>query len=324
MCKKKKPLRELIDNTMITTFDSCEKKFLYSFVENIARLEISPDLHAGGALAKGLEVARQTFYRDKKSQEESLLAGMEALIIEYGAFEAPHNHNKTFLATAMAFDAYLSEYPLSTDIIQPLMGVGKSPAIEFTFSIPSEVLHPITKNPILIGGRLDMLARYDDSFDVIVDEKTTKNFSFNWDEKWFLRSQFMGYCFAVQQYGYDVNRALIRGIAMQKTQYKFMEVLVEFKPSLIASWWKNLQLRLRRIVHAWETEEYIPSYADGCTAYFGCDFKELCLSDTPEKLYGNFSHRYWDPLAKDPTEPKEGITFEKIESLENLLKLGEI
>ena len=64
-----------IDSSMLTCFDSCRHKFFREYILGLAPYAISPDLHAGGAMAHGFELARKAYYKEGKSAEESIFIG---------------------------------------------------------------------------------------------------------------------------------------------------------------------------------------------------------------------------------------------------------
>ena len=71
---------ELIDSTMRNDFVSCEKNFEYSRVFGLSSKGGSVHLVAGGAFAKGCEVARSMFYAKGASESDAILAGAIAAL----------------------------------------------------------------------------------------------------------------------------------------------------------------------------------------------------------------------------------------------------
>lgn len=317
----RQPFPDLVDNTMVSCFDSCERKFHNEFLMRLAPLAISPDLHAGGAFSRGLEIARRSFYALDKTQPEALIDGVNAMITFWGAFEPPHNHPKTLDNMIGALDSYLQTYPFETDPYTPYKLSNGSPAVEFTFCIPTEVMHPQTGLPIMYGGRFDMMAVHSEIGLVIVDEKTTKAFGTTWSSQWGMRGQFIGYLYGAQQHGYDTSTFLIRGIAILKTKYNHLECLEQFPQWQLERWWQQLQRKLRRMVECWERNDWGYSYGEACTSYGGCMYlTTLCTSLDETSHYGQFQERNWNPLAKDPSWPQNGPTYETIDLPKELMK----
>lgn len=313
------PFPELIDSSKLSTFDSCEAKFYFSYIHHLSPLAISPDLHAGAAFSTAMEVARTAIYKHSMTTEEAIAQGVRAMVTYWGDFEPPHGHNKTLEAMIGALASYFEEYPPETDPLRPLIKENGEPAVEFSFSIPTLIPHPVSGDPIMYCGRFDMLADFDGMFLCVEDDKTTKSFYMNWAESWHMRGQFMGYCYAAQQHGYDVSRALIRGIAILKTKYNHAQAIVEFQPWMIEKWWQDTNRKIERMVSAWKNDHYIRSFADACSAYSGCEFKpHLCINQYPEQHLNQFQIKEWNPLEKNPTWPLAGPKYETIGNFDEL------
>ena len=320
---------EVVDSTMLVTFDSCAQKFFNEYILCLASVGISPDLHAGGAFAHGLHHARVAFYEHGLNRTESALAATRAFMQYYGDYEAPDNHPKDFVNTLCALLDYFEFYPFDADPIQPIMLANGKPAVEFTFAIPTEVMHPTTNQPIIYGGRCDMLGTYN-SVGVIVDEKTTKAMGPQWAKNWSMRGQFIGYVYAAQYYGYDISTALVRGIAIQKTQYKHMQVIETYSQWQIERWWLHVHEKLNRMVAYWKMQAKYSdrsphamwpySYGDGCSSYSGCPYLHLCTVESPPQWYGDYARRVWNPLEKNPTKDSPSPPAEDARTMEELME----
>lgn len=293
----------VIDSTMLAAFDSCPQKFYYEFIENLRGRGRSIDLHAGAAFARGVEVARMAYWFGEQSPADALAHGFAAFTAEWGDFEPMiPDHPKDFVNTGGALLDYFREYPLDSDPIQPFVFSGDRPAIEFTFAHPLPINHPVTGLPLIYAGRLDLLGYYNNTL-AIIDEKTTKALGQSWASKWKMRGQFLGYCWAMQQNGLPVSTVLIRGVAIQKTQYSHMQVVQSYPQHMIDQWHANMLERVRWMVEAycegsWNVKR---SYSDACEAYGGCGYIDLCMSEDPSIWFDSFARVGWNPLDKDPT-----------------------
>ena len=323
----------VVDSTMMATADACPQKFFTEYVLRLTPTTYSPDLMAGGAIAQALETFRKAFYTKSsetfQQYDESLELAHVDFIRYWGDYEPPldrdgNTHQKDFVNTWMALESYFKEYPPLTDTLQPYFASPDSPpAVEFTFSMPTSIPHPISGDPIIYAGRCDMIAQVHNGPVVINDEKTTKNFDYAWSSKFNLRGQYIGYTYAAQLHGFPVTGAITRGIAIQKTQFKHMQAWVTYQQWQIDRWWITIQNRLQQLVNYYQQwldggtrnpsapgpHAYFPlSYADACTSFGGCQFTGLCESEFPADWYGTYQRRVWNPLDKNPTEgekPKE-------------------
>lgn len=293
----------IIDSTQTVCFRACEKKWEFEHLHHLASTQRSVDLHFGGAFARGMEEARKSFFALGRPHEASVADGINAALDFYGKFDETRHEvslakkPKNQSTLMLALDGYFRTWPMGQDDLLPWQG---DKGIEFTFAIPfPEVLHPDTKDPILYGGRFDMLGSYR-TLPTVVDEKTASSFSENWASQWDLRNQFLGYIYGARQFGVPASQVLIRGIAIQKTDIKFLDAFKPVPEYMLVRWREELVETLRRMVAAYERKRFAYNLGDTCNSYGGCTFMELCKSKVPEEWFGNFSRRYWSPLEKNP------------------------
>lgn len=290
------PFPAFFDNTMRGSFVACPMKFKRSFIDNLAPAEPSIHLHAGGALAHGLDIARKAFYGGHATEEEALALGASELIRFWGDFPVEHEY-KGLWRMVEAFDDYFREYRMPLDFVKPLMLDGK-PSTEFSFTLPLPIENPDTGEPLIYTGRFDMLGVYNDTL-FVVDEKTTSQLGQMWQQQWDLKSQFTGYCAAARSYGYPVAGAIIRGIGMLKTGTTFAQV-IEYRPDWqIDRWYEQLLKDVKRAVQCYINNDWDYALDEACAQYGGCAFRRLCLAQQPEHwIEGYFVERNWNPLAK--------------------------
>lgn len=291
---------------MMSTFRSCPQKFYREFVCNLAESTTSVHLHAGGALAHAFDVARTVFYSKQKDAPAAIARGLEALWKYFGNFE-PNSIKitKTWDRLSAAYLQYFETYPLATDELQPIIKSDGTPTVEFSFALPMATLHP-SGDPFLFCGRIDILGLYAGGV-TLCDEKTTTSIGFSWAEKWGLRSQFLGYTYAMQQLGYNVQTNLVRGIGILKTDINIVQAVLPVKSWLVNNWYNQFERDLRRMVECFKSNIWDVNYDEACNAYGGCAFRILCESHQPEAWLDSFKTRSWDPLAIDPTHTAETL-----------------
>ncbi len=305
-----------IDSSTLSTWRSCRRKYFWSTISSLYPLGKSVHLIAGGALAAGMEAARRLAFRrsgtNQPTHSDLLEAAYSAFIREWGDYIPPEESNKSFHSVFQALAFYLDQYPPATDPIQPYIDASGNPAVEYTFTIPLDVKHPETGDPILFVGRFDMLGSYN-GLPGVVDEKTTQRMT-GGGTQWDLRGQFMGYCWACQQMGVDVKMAYVREIGIYAKDYKIQTHIIQFPQHLIDRWAVQLIYDVEQMVDAYRNgckstftnDLYFPfNFADACTAYGGCAFSSLCLAKDPSSYFSSFSHYRWNPLAKQPIKELE-------------------
>lgn len=317
-------LPPFVDSTMMTCFRSCPEKFRLEFIYGLRTGGISIDLHAGGCFALALEECYRGIWESNLPLPKALERAQGAFAVAWGDFEIPEYKKtaKTYDRVWAAVEAYFEKFPPHTDHTKPYFVNGK-PTFEFTFSIPLEPvadhddmswgrpydpanksfpLHPITNEPWMYCGRFDMLGEYMGR-PVVRDEKTTgRSISTGWAEQWNLRSQFMGYVWACQQSGLDLDSVVIRGIAIQKTQTPIEEAIKVFPRHKIARWHEQLRRDLWRIRRAWDEGYFDFNFGDACTAYGSCMFMDVCGAAEREPWMNQFTVNRWNPLLKNPIQ----------------------
>lgn len=317
------PLPINVDSTMISAFRQCPQKFFLEFCHGYRPRAISIDLHAGAAFAEAMEATYKAVHMRKLPMSDALAYGHAAFSIYWGDFEIPDwkRTAKTFDRTWEAVEDYFRTYPPLTDHVQPFFKENGEPTFEYTFAIPLDPCvnpegmdatarnlamlsglfptHP-SGDPWIYSGRFDMLGRYL-SRPCVRDEKTTgSSIGSAWADQWSLRSQFMGYVWACQQAGMDLDTVCVRGIAIQKTQIVHAEAIKTYDRFKVAMWLNQLRRDLWRIRNAYDENYFDYNFADACSSYGGCVFKDTC--STPHKLshLADFEVRHWNPLNKNP------------------------
>lgn len=300
-------LPKLIDSTMLATFRSCPQKFYTEFVLGLRPIGKSVDLHAGGAFASSLERIYSGVFKEGLSTVDAITKGYVTFEQEWGDYDAPDKHAKNKTAIWTAIYNYIEKYPPHTDDIQPFNIDGR-PTVEFSFGIPLDDLPPHPDgDPFVFGGRFDMLGvmKSRNNKIVIRDEKTAGRLESKWSEKWDLRSQFLGYCWAMQQVGLDVDTVVVRGIIITTKDIRYVEATKTYPKFLIERWYQQLKKDLSRMVACWKLGEWDYNLADACTNYSHCPFMPMCTSPEPSRWYNNYEVRRWNPLDRNPVTESE-------------------
>lgn len=305
-----------VDSTMVSAFRSCHRKNYNEFILGLRPPGISVDLHAGGCFAKAIETIRRAVHVKGYDLPNALMAGQIAFEAEWGDFEIPPNKDtaKTKDRVWEAVDDYFRTYPPRTDHIQPFVANGK-PTVEFSFAIPLEPItrtmaeggwpaHPVTGEPIFYSGRLDMLGHQVNSGLIVgVDDKTgSTGFYTGWSEKWDLRSQFIGYTWALQQHGINCEHIAVRGIGILKTKIHHAEIIKPYSNHLRELWLEQLRRDLWKMVECWHTGYWDYNFGEACVAFGNCIFGQACQSPNADAWLSNFAVRRWNPLSADPTK----------------------
>ncbi|MGH7746063.1 MAG: PD-(D/E)XK nuclease family protein [Candidatus Dormibacteria bacterium] len=307
---KKRQFPSVFDNTGREDWHRCPKKFEYRIVRGLQDLNKSVDLHAGGALAAGLEKTRRVFFEQGQSSREAVDAGVVEVYRFYGEFKCPVNSTKTAGKMAGALISYFDHYKLGIDPFEPLVD-----GIEHRFQLRLSIDHPQTGEKMFYGGRFDLLAADRTNKEVwVVDEKSTKadyrigSVSEAWLGQWELDSQMTGYIWAAKQLmvrlGLDPNRvqgARVRGIAIGKAGYDHVEVIVKRQDWELDRWYEEMMEDVKEAVQAEQNRSFRLALGHACHPYGSpCEFAKLCAARDPERLIeGNYRQEFWLPAAKE-------------------------
>lgn len=292
------------DSTMLAAFRSCPQKCFRTYVEHWKPKAESVHLVAGGAFAKGIEVARKAFFDLGWSREDAAAAGLHALVEAYGDFSCPSDSAKSLERMCGALEFYLASYPFGDDGMAPHVVGGKN-AIEFSFAEPLGINHPVTGDPILYTGRSDLVAEYMNGI-YVVDEKTTSSLGASWSKQWEMRSQFTGYVWAARRAGIDAVGAVVRGVSILKTKYDTQQAITHRSPYEIDRWQEQTERDILRAMQMWREGRWDYNLDHACGEYGGCSMVEVCKSSTPEDwLPIYFERRVWDPLARKQLSVEE-------------------
>lgn len=293
----------LIDNTARSAWVGCPEQFFRQAVQSVRGRGLpSIHLHAGGAFAKGLEVGRRAFYQHQQTQAQAEAAGLTALVEAYGTdteLDPARSGDKSLDGLIRAYESYMLEYPFGVTKLVPLQFPNGEVAVEFNFAIAiPETVHPETGDPILYGGRFDMVGVYNDQL-FVVDEKTSTSLGERWARQWDLDSQFTGYCWAARGYGHLVAGAIIRGVGLLKTKTTHAEAIIYRPEWQVNRWLDQLIEEIGDMIKAWKRGRYKKTLdKKACDAYSGCPYKTLCETPEPDRWLSTHYHVVvWNPVA---------------------------
>jgi len=287
---------------MMTCFRSCPQKYYKEFILGLRPATTSIDLHAGAVFSSTLERFYREVWEGGAPDGVALGRAHQTFMREWGDFTMPAKDTpKTPENMWEAVCDYIRTYPPHTDHVRPYF-IDTRPTFEFSFAIPLEApefpRHP-SGDPFVYCGRADLLGQYK-GLPVIRDEKTAGRLETNWAEKWDLRAQFLGYCWAARQSGLPVDTVIVRGIIITKTLIRQVEAIKIYSDHLIDLWYKQLVRDMHRLRRCWDDGWWDFNLGDTCTAYGSCAFLPMCQSAHPERWASNYVVKRWNPLDRNP------------------------
>lgn len=298
----------VISASFRSLFNGCHAKAFWSEIYGLRPKTSNVHLTAGAAYAACLEAFRRSYWgpghaTDEQQRYDTAVAdGLIALIQAYGPDDPPEGEKKTLDRVVAAFVEYLVAYPPTTDHVVPSYGNSDNPRVEFNFAFEIAGLkHPVTGDPLLYSGRLDQLADFNGAL-FIFDDKTASGIGPQWRRQWDLRSQFTGYAVGCNLHNLPVVGAIVRGMAILKTECKTAEAIT-YRPQWLQDRWKTrLIWDVQRMLDCYE-QGYWPTTGEEsgeCSNYGLCPFTVLCTAESPEKYVDvNFDRGRWDPISRE-------------------------
>jgi hypothetical protein len=291
----------VIDSSMLAAYRACPQSFRLAYTDHWKLKGESVHLHAGGAFAKAMEAGRRAYYVHEMIQQDSEAEAMRALILAYGDFEAPEGSAKTLDRMMGALEFYYETYPLDTDPARVVL-LGNTHAVEFSFSTPISILHPVTQEPIIFAGKADAVVEYGGGL-YVMDEKTTTQLGSTWARQWDLRGQFSGYAWALHQLGERPAGSIVRGISILKTKYDTQEAVVGQPDWKVDRWELMMYRTINDMIDDWTAGQWDYDLSESCNHYGGCAYKQCCMAPDPTPwLNLNYEKRVWDPLSHRETK----------------------
>jgi len=297
------PFPDHLDDTMLSAFRQCPTYWYYGYLRNLRpKGDLAIDLIAGGAYARGLEVARTYFFSNADMpRAEVIHRAQVAAIKHWGDNPIMEDHTKNLVHVLLAIEDYFGKWGVATDPLQPLMmdtEKGSRPCVEFSFALPIGINHPDTGAPILYTGKLDMLAMRNETV-WIMDDKTSSNLGPQWLKSWDMRSQFSGYTWAAYESGLTPAGVCVRGCAFTQANINFAEAFT-FRPRwMVDQWLEDTRETITRMIECWEKMSFPQAMGSACNAYNRpCRYTLLCSSREPENwVPSNYDIKIWNPLT---------------------------
>ncbi|QGH73565.1 MAG: PD-(D/E)XK nuclease superfamily protein [Siphoviridae sp. ct7UA22] len=313
---------EVLDNTIVTSFAACERRFFWTHLMHLAPKGVRVHLDAGKCYAKALETTRLAFWDPQsptyRKPKESILAGFRNLIQSWGYDEQSDvvfaNTKKEFHRVAEMFIRHFDHFGLATDKVKPAFLDGK-PAVERSFTLELDIKHPDTGDNILYHGRYDMLAEYSGGL-WIFDDKTCSQLGATWANQWDHRTQFTGYIYGAKAHNIPVLGAIVRGACFYVQSVDFAQSITRRQQWQLDQWWEDLHQTVFQMVAYYERARnekkegqnpvdmfrLYPArgmFNEHCKSYGGCEMQSLCATAHPQRWLRDYSTRIWDPRNPD-------------------------
>lgn len=304
----------VLDSSKLTTYISCPRKFFYSYILGWQKATPKHDLIFGTSWHIAREF--QLINKNRKVEEAYNL-----FLTDYRKSFPPETDEiflpKTPKAAKIALHLIAKQYPL--DFVE-----NRLLYTEISGSVP------INSNGRLLYFRLDSVFESLKTGEIFsLDHKTTKKFSSQWENNFYLSLQNGTYSHCLYSM-YDEN--LVKGLLFCGTCFEFLKRGSKFRPAghhisfkrvpawkttdQMSSWLWNvnqivdeLEFDMERLYNCNERDLTMDAFRlnpNACSNYWGCEFHDYCLAwanpiqKSHEPPLG-FIEKHWDCREEQTT-----------------------
>jgi uncharacterized protein YktA (UPF0223 family) len=276
-----------IDNTALSGYMRCPRKYKLSMIENWRIKEVRQALSFGAFWHRLLETHYKT--GGDKAQVLSTYTKYKDEVPDQGDY-------RTADRALIEYNRYVKRYGLGSDIFATV-GYPDSPMVEISTAIESDTLiHEY-------AGKIDRVIKVGDLY-YIEDHKTTSRFHKAYFKEFDLSNQIKGYVWIARQLlpEYPIAGARINLAHILTNKSDFHRHLVTFSDSQIEEWERNTNSWIRRIEESTRNDDFPAHFGDnGCSGKFGrCEYFDVCSTNETiraQVLAQDFEQKVWDPLA---------------------------
>ena len=279
------------DNTMMSTYQTCQRKFLLRHLRGIVPKSKPQALEFGSAIHEGLS----TWYETGDEQQ-----ALEDAFRDYT--DDPMDEKRSSARGREILKKYFKQYPKEPfDIV-----ANEVPFEQQLFSDDSYRYNLIGKIDLVINWHGGLYG---------FDHKTTSRLGKYYFNQYTLSRQFMGYTMAMKRIYSDIAKKVqgfyINAIAVYKNKFKFERSLQTYNSHKLGLYDKYIPRLMNEMAFKQERYEktkdetlFIPNWGN-CELYGHCPYKPICTSLRPENVIErNYTIDFWDP--RDEFDKKDG------------------
>lgn len=279
------------DNTSISIFKDCPRKYYYTIVQGYrTKIKASP-LTFGSAYHAALE-----------EYELHLSSGVEfalrkAIRVAFAHSKEPFGVENTRTRTTLIrsiiwYSEQFKSDPLKT-VIFPNGRLGLE--MSFSFELPFQ-----SQNGELLEycGHIDKLADYQGQLFAVERKHTVQTLSPQFFSRYQFSAQIAGYVFAGKVvFDRPVSGAIIEATQVGVNFSRFGRNVVYRVNDHLEEWMQDTHYWINQIESA-HMQNYFPHNSESCSKYAGCQFREVCIKPKFARdavLNSAFIKDKWDP-----------------------------
>lgn len=278
------------DCSSLRTYMSCPRKYYWKYVRHLQlKDDDSPALDFGTAVHQALEVWYNT------GEEEEMLETFHEFWDErFSDKKRTHEKGEKLLTS------YVEKYDS-----EPFEIIGE----------PEQVFELELFNTIFVG-KMDLVIRYPDQFDMILDHKTSTRMGRNYFKSFNPDIQMTGYTIAGRAIypELDIKGAIVNVLYFTMRKMDFFREMFLQQDWEIDRWFELYRELTREIMErprddykAWRIND---SY---CIRWGECPYRDLCTVEEPDKMFYLYEKDVWDPRKAFDAEHLKKRSLEKLE-----------
>lgn len=302
-----------IDNTSISIFKECPRKWHYGMQLGLRPNSYAAPLEFGGAYHACLEVFDDLLAKGKSRDDALRETIREAFRVSAPTLE---DGSPSPFAQATAGDTARTRTTLVRTLIwyeehyrneiagdmQTYVLASGEPAVElsFSFELPVEFFNPETNQmePAHYTGHIDKIVTYQGRLFAMERKHTKNSFYDSYWNRYINSSQIDGYIYASHvNFNLEVGGCIIDATQFQVNSSRFARRVVTRTPERRHEWLLETLYWLHQLDSCIKSD-YFPRNTESCSKYSGCQFYELCFAHKdvqPAIMREHFRVEKWDP-----------------------------
>lgn len=278
-----------LDNTALTMYMTCPKKYKYGMVDHRRQSgPPSPPIAYGTTWHKFMEAHYKT-------------NGDRDVVFKEGA-KSWEQHDKqddhrTFERCWMEYQNYCERYGLPSEEDAKTIGYPDAPAVE----ISANVQFPGISHPY--AGKIDRIIELSGQY-YVEDHKTTSRLGSYYFKEFELSNQMMGYVNIAEMLIPSVKIAGVRinAHAVYKRESKFERQIISFSQDRLEDWRANYAHWVEKLTESYSRDEWPHNFSACPTRYGVCGYAGVCSMPPRLRervLEQDFELNPWNPLEAD-------------------------
>lgn len=287
-----------IDNTALTLFMKCPRKYNFSMIRHRRHMgTTSPALAYGTAWHRMLEVHYKT-----GGDADFVNLALQKVWEDHGKLD----DHRTIDRCWMEYERYVDKYGKPADEEAQTVGYPKTPLVE----ISANVIWPGGAHAY--AGKIDRIIQLQGQY-YIEDHKTTSRMGDYYFKQFEMSNQMMGYVWIGRQLYPSIKIAGVRinAHAVLKKESKFRRQVISFSDDRLEEWAENYNNWIGKLSSAYANDDFPGNYSECDGKYRQCEYTDVC-SMPPRFRDATLESEYelhpWNPLESDePEELGDGI-----------------